>query len=224
MVQADSLSAWKALQDHHNNVGKSFVLKKEFEKDPSRFEKFSFTFDNTADGSEILFDFSKNFLTAQTLDLLVDVAKEAKIEDLRDAMFRGDKINFTEDRAVLHTALRNVTNEVVKVDGNDVMPGVNKELKHMEEFSEAIRSGEWKGYTGKPLTTIINIGIGGSDLCVPFSGSRIKADDRLGAQSWSPKRLSTTAIASRLSTSCPTLMARTWLKHSAIPIQRPPSS
>lgn len=164
MVQADSLSAWKALQDHHNNVGKSFVLKKEFEKDPSRFEKFSFTFDNTADGSEILFDFSKNFLTAQTLGLLVDVAKEAKIEDLRDAMFRGDKINFTEDRAVLHTALRNVTNEVVKVDGNDVMPGVNKELKHMEEFSEAIRSGEWKGYTGKPLTTIINIGIGGSDL------------------------------------------------------------
>jgi glucose-6-phosphate isomerase len=164
MVQADSLSAWKALQDHHNSVGKSFVLKKEFEKDPSRFQKFSFTFDNTADGSEILFDFSKNFLTTETLNLLVDVAKEAKIEDLRDAMFRGDKINFTEDRAVLHTALRNVTNEVVEVDGKDVMPGVNKELKHMEEFSEAIRSGEWKGYTGKPLTTIINIGIGGSDL------------------------------------------------------------
>jgi glucose-6-phosphate isomerase len=85
-------------------------------------------------------------------------------------MFRGEKINFTEDRAVLHTALRNVTNEKVEVDGNDVMPGVNKELKHMEEFSEQIRSGEWKGYTGKPLTTIINIGIGGSDLYVPLSG------------------------------------------------------
>lgn len=166
MVQADQLSSWAALQQHHNNVGKSFVLKEEFKKDPSRFSKFSFTFDNTADKSEILFDFSKNFLTEETLKLLVDVAKEAKIEELRDAMFRGDKINFTEDRAVLHTALRNVTNEVVKVDGVDVTPGVNKELKHMEEFSEAVRSGEWKGFTGKPLTTIINIGIGGSDLLV----------------------------------------------------------
>ncbi len=167
MVQADALNAWTALQNHHNSVGKSFVLKKEFERDPSRFEKFSYTFENTADGSEILFDFSKNFLTEETLKLLVAVAKEAKVEDLRDAMFSGEKINFTEDRAVLHTALRNVTNEKVEVDGKDVMPGVNKELKHMEEFSEAIRSGEWKGYTGKPLTTIINVGIGGSDLCVP---------------------------------------------------------
>jgi glucose-6-phosphate isomerase len=167
MVQADALSSWNALQAHHNTAGKSFVLKKEFEKDPHRFEKFSFTFDNTADGSEILFDFSKNFIADETLKLLVAVAKEAKIEDLRDAMFRGDKINFTEHRAVLHTALRNVANEVVKVDGQDVMPGVNKELKHMEEFSEAIRSGEWKGFTAKPLTTIINIGIGGSDLYVP---------------------------------------------------------
>lgn len=171
MVQADALNSWTALQNHHNSVGKSFVLKKEFERDPSRFEKFSYTFDNTADGSEILFDFSKNFLTEETLKLLVAVAKEAKVEDLRDAMFRGEKINFTEDRAVLHTALRNVTNEKVEVDGKDVMPGVNKELKHMEEFSEAIRSGEWKGYTGKPLTTIINVGIGGSDLCVPRSQS-----------------------------------------------------
>jgi glucose-6-phosphate isomerase len=173
MVQADSLSAWKALQDHHNTVGKGFVLKKAFAKDPSRFEKFSFTFNNTADESEILFDFSKNFLTEETLKLLVDVAKEAKLEDLRDAMFRGEKINFTEDRAVLHTALRNVTNEVVKVDGKDVTPGVNKELKHMEEFSEAIRSGEWNGFTGKPLTTIINIGIGGSDLYVLSPRSKL---------------------------------------------------
>lgn len=164
MVQADQLPSWAALQHHHNEVGKSFVLKEEFKKDPARFSKFSFTFPNTADGSEILFDFSKNFLTDETLKLLVAVAKEAKLEQLRDAMFKGDKINFTEDRAVLHTALRNVTSEKVEVDGKDVMPGVNKELKHMEEFSEAVRSGEWKGFTGKPLTTIINIGIGGSDL------------------------------------------------------------
>lgn len=164
MPQATDLVAWKALQNHHNTVGKSFVLREEFQSDPERFNKFSFTFDNTADNSEILFDFSKNFLTSETLRLLVNVAEEAGVEQLRDAMFRGDKINFTENRAVLHTALRNVTNEPILVDGKDVMPGVNKELKHMEDFSDQIRSGEWKGYTGKPLTTIINIGIGGSDL------------------------------------------------------------
>ena len=164
MPQATSLPSWTTLQTHHDTVGKSFVLKEEFKKDPSRFEKFSFKFDNTADGSEILFDFSKNFLTEETLKILVKVAKDAGVEQLRDAMFKGDKINFTENRAVLHAALRNVTNEPILVDGKDVMPGVNAELKHMEEFSEQIRSGEWKGYTGKPLTTIINIGIGGSDL------------------------------------------------------------
>ncbi len=164
MAPADKLQSWAKLQEHHNNVGKSFVLKEEFKRDPSRFEKFSFKFDNTADNSEILFDFSKNFLTEETLKLLVEVAKEAKIEELRDAMFKGEKINTTEGRAVLHTALRNVSDEAIFVDGVNVTPGVNKELKHMEEFSDAIRSGEWKGYTGKPLTTIINIGIGGSDL------------------------------------------------------------
>jgi glucose-6-phosphate isomerase len=164
MVVADKLPSWSALQAHHDSVGKSFVLKEEFKKDPKRFEKFSYKFDNTADKSEILFDFSKNFLTDETLKLLVQVAKEAKVEELRDAMFKGEKINFTEDRAVLHTALRNVSNEEVLVDGKDVMPGVNAELKHMEEFSEAIRSGEWKGYTGKALTNIVNVGIGGSDL------------------------------------------------------------
>jgi glucose-6-phosphate isomerase len=164
MPQANQLKSWAALQQHHDTVGKSFVLKDEFKKDPKRFSKFSFTFPNTADNSEILFDFSKNFLTEETLQILVDVAKEAGVEELRDAMFRGDKINFTENRAVLHAALRNVTNEEIKVDGESVVEGVNKELKHMEEFSEQIRSGEWKGFTGKPLTTIINIGIGGSDL------------------------------------------------------------
>ncbi|RDW91008.1 glucose-6-phosphate isomerase [Coleophoma crateriformis] len=164
MPQATDLKAWATLQKHHDDVGKSFVLKEEFKKDPERFNKFSFTFKNEADGSDTLFDFSKNFLTDETLKILVEVAKEAGLEKLRDDMFRGEKINFTEHRAVLHAALRNVSNEPIKVDGEDVMPGVNKELDHMKEFSEAIRSGEWKGFTGKPLTTIINVGIGGSDL------------------------------------------------------------
>lgn len=164
MVAANELPSWADLQEHHNTVGKSFVLKSEFAKDPSRFEKFSFTFPNPADSTEILFDFSKNFLTEETLKLLVQVAKDAKIEELRDAMFKGEKINNTEGRAVLHAALRNTGDEKIFVDGQDVMPGVRKELEHMEKFSEQIRSGEWKGFTGKPLTTIINIGIGGSDL------------------------------------------------------------
>lgn len=164
MAKAADSPAWGALEEHHAKVGKSFVLKQEFEKDPKRFEKFSFNFDNEADKSQILFDFSKNFLTDETLKILVDVAKAAGVEKLRDEMFAGDKINFTEDRAVYHTALRNVANNVMKVDGVDVMPEVNSVLEHMKEFTNQIRSGEWKGFTGKKLTTIINIGIGGSDL------------------------------------------------------------
>ncbi|KAI6244753.1 Glucose-6-phosphate isomerase [Erysiphe necator] len=164
MVTADKLPSWATLQKHHNSIGKSLVLKEEFKKDPSRFQKFSFNFQNEADNTEILFDFSKNLITEKILDTLVQVAREAKVEELRNAMFKGDKINFTEGRAALHTALRNVSNEPILVDGQDVMPGVRKELDHMKEFSEAVRSGEYKGFTGKPLTTIINIGIGGSDL------------------------------------------------------------
>ncbi|CCU77012.1 unnamed protein product [Blumeria hordei] len=164
MVTADKLPSWAILQEQHNAVGKSFVLKEEFKKDPTRFEKFSFTFSNPEDETEIFFDFSKNFVTEDILKNLLQIAREANVEQLRDAMFKGDRINFTEDRAVLHVALRNVRDKPIYVDGEDVMPGVRKELKHMEEFSDAVRSGEWKGFTGKALTNIVNIGIGGSDL------------------------------------------------------------
>ncbi|KAH8690757.1 glucose-6-phosphate isomerase [Talaromyces proteolyticus] len=162
--QASDLDAWKKLQQHHASVGKSIVLKEEFEKDPSRFQKFSKTFTNTVDGKDVLFDFSKNFITDETLDLLVELAKEAKVEELRDAMFKGEHINFTEDRAVYHAALRNVSNQPMQVDGKSVVEDVNSVLAHMKEFSEQVRSGEWKGYSGKKIKTIINIGIGGSDL------------------------------------------------------------
>jgi len=162
--QATDLDAWKALVEHHNKVGRNIVLREYFEKDPKRFEKYTRTFDNTADKSEILFDFSKNFLADDTLDLLVNLAKEAQLEKLRDEMFAGEKINFTEKRAVYHAALRNVSNKPMQVDGKSVVEETNSVLDHMKEFSEQIRSGEWKGYTGKNLTTIVNIGIGGSDL------------------------------------------------------------
>ncbi|KAJ4291714.1 glucose-6-phosphate isomerase [Kalmusia sp. IMI 367209] len=162
--QASDLSAWNALQDHHSKLGKDIVLKEYFKKDPQRFEKFSFTFKNEADNSETLFDFSKNFITDETLKLLVELAKEAGLEKLRDDMFAGDKVNFTENRAVLHVALRNVSNQPIKVDGESVVEGVNEVLEHIKEFTEQVRSGEWKGYTGKRIKTIINVGIGGSDL------------------------------------------------------------
>jgi glucose-6-phosphate isomerase len=131
-----------------------------------RFEKFSRTFKNDAEDSEILFDFSKNFVTEETLKLLIELAKEAGLEKLRDDMFGGEKINFTENRAVYHVALRNTSNQKMEVDGQSVVEGVNEVLDHMKEFSEQVRSGEWKGYTGKKINTIINIGIGGSDLYV----------------------------------------------------------
>jgi glucose-6-phosphate isomerase len=163
-AQANDLAAWTALQEHHQKLGKDIVLKDYFAADPKRFEKFSFIFNNAADKSETLFDFSKNFITEDTITLLVKLAKEAGLEKLRDDMFAGEKINFTEGRAVYHVALRNTSNDPMVVDGKSVVEGVNEVLEHMKEFSEQVRSGEWKGYTGKRMNTIINIGIGGSDL------------------------------------------------------------
>ncbi|KYK57418.1 glucose-6-phosphate isomerase [Drechmeria coniospora] len=167
MAPANSLPAWAELQAHRDSVGKNFVLKEAFASDPDRFDRFARTFESSGVSADILFDFSKNFVTQETLQLLVKLAKQAGIESKRDAMFAGKNINFTENRAVFHTALRNVSGVEMKVDGKDVMNvpgGVNDVLKHMKEFSGQVRSGEWKGFTGKKLTTIINIGIGGSDL------------------------------------------------------------
>ncbi|KAK7958611.1 glucose-6-phosphate isomerase [Apiospora sp. TS-2023a] len=167
MTKATSLNAWAELEAHYRTVGSKVHMKNAFDKDPKRFETLSKTFTNTPSNTDILFDFSKNLITPETIDLLVKVAEEAGVEKKRDAMFAGEKINFTEGRAVYHTALRNVGGWDMKVDGADVMNnkgGVNEVLEHMKEFSEQIRSGEWKGFTGKKLTNIVNIGIGGSDL------------------------------------------------------------
>lgn len=163
-AQTNDLEAWKKLQEHHVTLGRNIILREYFEKDPQRFQKFSRTFINSADKSDTLFDFSKNFITEETLSLLLELAKESGVEKLRDEMFAGEKINFTEKRAVYHVALRNVTNQPMQVDGKSVVEGVNEVLEHMKEFSEQVRGGDWKGYTGKKITTIINIGIGGSDL------------------------------------------------------------
>ncbi|CAR25992.1 hypothetical protein ZYGR_0B00110 [Zygosaccharomyces rouxii] len=160
---ATELPAWEKLQQLHSSQGKNISVKEEFSKDPKRFEKYSKTFHNY-DGSKILFDFSKNLINDEIVSALVQLAKEAKVTQLRDNMFAGEHINFTEDRAVYHVALRNTEGKSMKVDGEDVTPEVHSVLNHMKEFSEQVRSGAWKGFTGKKITDVVNIGIGGSDL------------------------------------------------------------
>lgn len=163
MTSPVNLEAWKQLQSIYDSYGKTFSSKDAFTKDNSRFDKFSKTFTNY-DNSKILFDFSKNLIDDEILSTLFKLAKEANVESLRDEMFKGDHINTTEDRAVYHVALRNRDSKPMYVDGQNVAPEVDSVLKHMKEFSEQVRSGAWKGYTGKEITDIVNIGIGGSDL------------------------------------------------------------
>jgi glucose-6-phosphate isomerase len=150
-------AAWKALEEHHQEVA-GLHMRDLFANDPKRFETFSLRVD------DILFDYSKNRITEKTVALLIDLAREVGLAGKIEAMFSGEKINVTEGRAVLHVALRNRSNRPILVDGREVMPEVNRVLAKMRVFSEAVRSGEWKGYTGKPITDVVNIGIGGSDL------------------------------------------------------------
>ncbi|HEY3310574.1 MAG TPA: glucose-6-phosphate isomerase [Anaerolineales bacterium] len=157
MTDLEKSPAWQALAQHQREVG-GLHMRDLFASDPWRFEKYSLRV------GEILFDFSKNRITEKTLPLLMDLARQARLGENIEAMFGGQKINVTEKRAVLHTALRNRSNTPVLVDGVDVMPEVNRVLAKMRSFSEALRSGAWKGYTGKPITDVVNIGIGGSDL------------------------------------------------------------
>ena len=149
--------AWKALASHHAAT-KDRHLRDLFAEDPKRFETFSRKFE------EILVDFSKNRITGETLDLLIALAEQAEVPAWTKKMFSGEKINVTEDRAVLHIALRNRSKTPILVDGKDVVPEVEAVLAHMGEFSAAVRSGAWKGHTGKTITDVVNIGIGGSDL------------------------------------------------------------
>ncbi|WP_248421192.1 glucose-6-phosphate isomerase, partial [Escherichia coli] len=151
-------AAWQALQKHFDEM-KDVTIADLFAKDGDRFSKFSATF-----GDQMLVDYSKNRITEETLAKLQDLAKECDLAGAIKSMFSGEKINRTENRAVLHVALRNRSNTPILVDGKDVMPEVNAVLEKMKTFSEAIISGEWKGYTGKAITDVVNIGIGGSDL------------------------------------------------------------
>ena len=156
-VDFTKTSSYKYLVDHYITINEK-NLKELFQEDPTRFEKFSIQFD------DILLDYSKNRINDETIALLIQLAKECKLDEAIKAMFGGEKINVTEGRQVLHTALRNQSNEPILVDGEDVKPKIDAVLAHMKDFSNRIISGEWKGFTGKEITDVVNIGIGGSDL------------------------------------------------------------
>ena len=156
-INPTGTNAWKKLEAHFNSA-RNYQLRQLFENDPGRFDRYSVQFD------DILVDYSKNLITEETMHLLYSLAEETDLKGAVESFFNGEKINQTENRAVLHTALRNMSDRQVIVDGQDVMPEVRAVLAKMKQFSEAIISGRWKGYTGKPISDIVNIGIGGSDL------------------------------------------------------------
>jgi glucose-6-phosphate isomerase len=151
------LPAWKALSSNRDQIAKT-TIKELFAADPGRGERL------TAEACGIYLDYSKNRINDETLSLLFQLAREVGLEEHRDKMFAGEKINITEDRAVLHVALRAPRGEVIKVDGVDVVPEVHKVLEEMGAFAERIRTGKWKGHSGKKIRNIVNVGIGGSDL------------------------------------------------------------
>lgn len=157
-INPTNTQAWKALEAHQSQLANTTIADL-FKQEQNRFNDYSLSFEN-----QILVDFSKNKINQETLKLLRQLAKESALDEAINAMFTGEKINRTENRAVLHTALRNRSNTPVYVDGKDVMPEVNAVLAKMSAFCECVISGEWKGYTGKAITDVVNIGIGGSDL------------------------------------------------------------
>ena len=156
-INPTTTAAWEALDEHICTLDET-SLSELFAADKTRFDRYHITH------GDILVDFSKNLVTDETMKLLYSLADETELRDAIEKMFTGDKINQTEGRAVLHTALRNRANTPVMVDGVDVMPGVNAVLEQMKNFCEKVISGQWKGYTGKEITDVVNIGIGGSDL------------------------------------------------------------
>jgi glucose-6-phosphate isomerase len=156
-TRPNQLPAWRALAEHQREIA-DIHMRDLFAADPRRFERFSLRL------GDLLFDYSKNRITDKTLGLLLDLARQAGLPGQIEAMFRGDRINVTESRAVLHVALRNRSNRPILLDGEDVMPEINRVLARMRGFVEDVRSGQWKGCTGKAITDVINIGIGGSDL------------------------------------------------------------
>ncbi|MCG2462322.1 glucose-6-phosphate isomerase [Flavobacteriaceae bacterium F89] len=156
-IDPTKTSAWKALTTHYSKM-KEVQMKDLFRQDPDRFTKFSIQF------GDLLFDYSKNRVTQETMDRFLQLADECQLQTAINAMFNGESINETEDRAVMHTALRSFSHDAIKVDGSDIMPGIREARQKMEAFCHKVHSGEWVGYSGRKIKNIVNIGIGGSDL------------------------------------------------------------
>lgn len=157
-INPTNTQAWFLLKKHHEEEMSRRHMRDLFSADPERFQKFSVRFE------DILFDYSKNIINQKTLQLLLQLAEDCQLKEAIHDMFAGLKINETEHRSVLHTALRNFSDSAILVEGKDIMPRIKKVQNHMKEFCEQVHSGQWKGYTGKKIKTIVNIGIGGSDL------------------------------------------------------------
>ncbi|HEB80550.1 MAG TPA: glucose-6-phosphate isomerase, partial [Chromatiales bacterium] len=223
MTALTNCKSWKALKAHHREI-RDRHMRDLFREDPKRFERFSLHFD------DFLLDYSKNRITDRTMRLLFELARERDLPRWIERMFSGEKINVTEDRAVLHVALRNRSNRPILVDGEDVMPKVNAVLEHMRRFTGDVREGRWLGCTGEAITDVVNIGIGGSDLgpkmvteaLRPYGGPRLAAhfvsnvDGTHIAETLKPLRAQTTlfVVSSKTFTTQETLVnahtARAW--------------
>lgn len=195
-------AAWKKLQTIYDAERAQLVLKDLFASDPTRFSKFSRTYTDSTDSStSILLDFSKNLITEPILATLLELVREAGVEGARDEMFAGKHINTSEDRAVLHIALRDPTGSLkISEEGVSEVPKV---LKHIEEFSESVRSGAWKGYTGKPIKAVVNIGIGGSDLGPVMVTEALKHFSKRDLESYFVSNIDGTHLAETLLTCDP---------------------
>jgi glucose-6-phosphate isomerase len=190
-VNPTSTIAWKQLKEHADWMSGAY-MRKLFSLDPERFQKFSLRFE------DILFDYSKNIITEETIEILINLAKECRVKEAIEAMFNGEHINETEDRAVLHIALRNVSNAPIEDAGKNVMPEVNRVLEKMKVFSEKVHSGAWTGYTGKKIRYIVNIGIGGSDLGPVMVTEALKHYWKEGIQPYFVSNVDGTHIAETL--------------------------
>ncbi|XP_008309434.1 glucose-6-phosphate isomerase a [Cynoglossus semilaevis] len=184
------------LQQWYQAHGRSLRIRSLFEEDPQRFSQFSTTLET--DDGDILLDYSKNLINEEVMSMLVSMAKSRGVEEARENMFSGEKINFTEGRAVLHVALRNRSNKPILVDGKDVMPEVNQVLDKMKGFCQKVRSGAWRGFSGKSITDVVNIGIGGSDLGPLMVTEALKPYSAEGPNVWFVSNIDGTHLAKTL--------------------------
>ncbi|XP_066570101.1 glucose-6-phosphate isomerase b [Amia ocellicauda] len=188
--------SYKKLEKWYKSNAGNLNMRQMFDADKQRFSKFSTTL--KTDEGDLLIDYSKNLITEEVLQMLYEMAKSRGVLEARERMFKGEKINFTEGRAVLHIALRNRSNSPIEVDGKDVMPDVNNVLEKMKGFCQKVRSGDWKGYSGKPITDVINIGIGGSDLGPLMVTEALKPYSKGGPRVWFVSNIDGTHMAKTL--------------------------